>query len=223
VHRSLGVHVSFVRSTTLDAWTEEQLRIMAVGGNGRARTFFKQHGWTETGSDKIESKYTSRAAALYRQTLAKEAAKYVTGGVATGGSPQLASSGSLDPMKMLDSSGKLSPQAFPRDPAGIAQPQSPLAAAQPEHAELATEPYKSAATGTFVSATSRKSKIVLGGRKATASKGKKPAMKRVDAEVDDSLFSQVCRRVSSDALWHGTFQSIRVDAGCCMPSAVLPA
>ncbi|EIE19297.1 ArfGap-domain-containing protein, partial [Coccomyxa subellipsoidea C-169] len=75
VHRSLGVHLSFVRSTTLDTWTEDQLKIMSVGGNGRARQFFKQHGWSELGSDKIEQKYTSRAAQLYRQQLAKDAAK----------------------------------------------------------------------------------------------------------------------------------------------------
>lgn len=48
---------------------------MAVGGNGRARQFFKQHGWDELGADKIESKYTSRAAQLYRSLLEKEASK----------------------------------------------------------------------------------------------------------------------------------------------------
>ena len=32
------------------------LQISAVGGNQRARTFFKQHGWSELGSDKIEQK-----------------------------------------------------------------------------------------------------------------------------------------------------------------------
>lgn len=46
---------------------------MSFGGNSRAQTFFKQHGWTDGG--KIEAKYTSRAAELYRQILSKEVAK----------------------------------------------------------------------------------------------------------------------------------------------------
>ncbi|KAL2901441.1 ADP-ribosylation factor GTPase-activating protein AGD10 [Bienertia sinuspersici] len=73
VHRSLGVHISFVRSTNLDSWSPEQLKTMFFGGNNRAQTFFKQHGWTDGG--KIEAKYTSRAADLYRQILSKEVAK----------------------------------------------------------------------------------------------------------------------------------------------------
>ncbi|XP_011028177.1 PREDICTED: probable ADP-ribosylation factor GTPase-activating protein AGD8 [Populus euphratica] len=72
-HRSLGVHISFVRSTNLDSWSPEQLRTMSFGGNNRAQIFFKQHGWTDGG--KTEAKYTSRAAELYRQLLSKEVAK----------------------------------------------------------------------------------------------------------------------------------------------------
>ncbi|KAF3792965.1 putative ADP-ribosylation factor GTPase-activating protein [Nymphaea thermarum] len=75
-HRSLGVHISFVRSTNLDSWTPEQLKMMSYGGNNRALVFFKQHGWTDGG--KIEAKYTSRAADLYRQLLSKEVAKSLT-------------------------------------------------------------------------------------------------------------------------------------------------
>eukprot|EP00250_Pteridium_aquilinum_P013706 c21519_g2_i1 orf=401-1654(-) len=78
VHRSLGVHISFVRSTNLDSWTPDQLKIMSYGGNGRGLTFFKQHGWNEGG--KIESKYTSRAAELYRQLLAREVSQSGTNG-----------------------------------------------------------------------------------------------------------------------------------------------
>lgn len=77
-HRSLGVHVSFVRSTNLDSWSPEQLKTMSYGGNARGLTFFKQHGWTEGG--KIESKYTSRAAELYRQLLAREVSQSGTNG-----------------------------------------------------------------------------------------------------------------------------------------------
>ncbi|KAK4400454.1 putative ADP-ribosylation factor GTPase-activating protein AGD8 [Sesamum angolense] len=73
VHRNLGVHVSFVRSTNLDAWTPEQLKMMSYGGNNHAQVFFKQHGWTDGG--KIEAKYTSRAAELYKQLLSKEVAR----------------------------------------------------------------------------------------------------------------------------------------------------
>lgn len=61
------------RSTNLDSWTPEQLKMMAFGGNNRAHVFFKQHGWTDGG--KIEAKYTSRPAELYRQLLSKEVAK----------------------------------------------------------------------------------------------------------------------------------------------------
>ncbi|KAF8032566.1 hypothetical protein BT93_D1467 [Corymbia citriodora subsp. variegata] len=85
VHRSLGVHVSFVRSTNLDSWTPEQLKMMIFGGNNRAHVFFKQHGWTDGG--KIEAKYTSRAAELYRQLLSKEVAKSTAEDVALPSSP----------------------------------------------------------------------------------------------------------------------------------------
>ena len=73
VHRSLGVHISFVRSTNLDSWTPEQLKMMSFGGNSRAQVFFRQHGWN--GDGKVDAKYTSRAAELYKQLLSKEVAK----------------------------------------------------------------------------------------------------------------------------------------------------
>ncbi|XP_062073617.1 probable ADP-ribosylation factor GTPase-activating protein AGD8 [Humulus lupulus] len=90
-HRNLGVHISFVRSTNLDSWTSEQLKMMSFGGNNRAHVFFKQHGWTDGG--KIEAKYTSRAADLYRQLLSKEVAKSMADEAGLPSSPVASQSG----------------------------------------------------------------------------------------------------------------------------------
>lgn len=42
-HRSYGVHISFVRSLTLDRWTPKQIEFMKQGGNKRFRDLFEQN------------------------------------------------------------------------------------------------------------------------------------------------------------------------------------
>ena len=43
VNRS-GVHISFVRSVTMDSWNHKQLAMMTNGGNADLQAFWKKHG-----------------------------------------------------------------------------------------------------------------------------------------------------------------------------------
>ncbi|RDL33605.1 Uncharacterized protein BP5553_07973 [Venustampulla echinocandica] len=78
-HRNLGVHISFVRSTNLDQWQWDQLRIMKVGGNDSATKFFQSNGGTAALNSKDpKTKYTSNAATKYKDELKRRAARDAT-------------------------------------------------------------------------------------------------------------------------------------------------
>jgi ADP-ribosylation factor GTPase-activating protein 2/3 len=64
VHTSLSAQLSScaVYHVTSLLPTMNAMQLMAVGGNHKARQFFKQHGWDEVGSDKIEGKVCCQAA-----------------------------------------------------------------------------------------------------------------------------------------------------------------
>ncbi|KAL8735135.1 MAG: hypothetical protein Q9166_001011 [cf. Caloplaca sp. 2 TL-2023] len=77
-HRNLGVHISFVRSTNLDQWQWDQLRVLKVGGNESATKYFQSHGGTTALASKDpKTKYTSNAATRYKDELKRRVAQDV--------------------------------------------------------------------------------------------------------------------------------------------------
>jgi len=109
-HRSLGVHVSCVRSIFMDAWSLEQVIAMLEGGNRQLAQFFARHALcvesirktstTSTGSAALSSssrstsptsstltpdnvtrlRYKTKAALFYRQQLALHCQRVLAAG-----------------------------------------------------------------------------------------------------------------------------------------------
>eukprot|EP00041_Stephanoeca_diplocostata_P019545 m.423302 g.423302 ORF g.423302 m.423302 type:complete len:402 (+) comp21332_c0_seq3:221-1426(+) len=72
-HRGLGVHLSFVRSNTMDKWKDAELEKMRAGGNSRFKDFLSSQSDYHDGMS-MNEKYNTKAAALYRDKIATEAA-----------------------------------------------------------------------------------------------------------------------------------------------------
>ncbi|KAE8717305.1 putative ADP-ribosylation factor GTPase-activating protein AGD6 [Hibiscus syriacus] len=66
-HRGLGVHISFVRSVSMDSWSEIQIKKMESGGNERFNAFLAQYGIPK--ETDIVTKYNSNAAGVYRDRI----------------------------------------------------------------------------------------------------------------------------------------------------------
>ncbi|KAI6648059.1 ADP-ribosylation factor GTPase-activating protein 1 isoform X1 [Oopsacas minuta] len=74
LHRGLGVHLSFVRSSSMDRFKERELRAMKFGGNRQLSDFFALSS-DITSLMSLKEKYLSLSAAVYRdkiQTLLNE-------------------------------------------------------------------------------------------------------------------------------------------------------
>jgi len=67
IHRSLGVHISFVRSIAMDSWTTPQLTIMKAGGNAKCASYLTSNGIASSMS--IQQKYDTGPAKLYKEVL----------------------------------------------------------------------------------------------------------------------------------------------------------
>lgn len=82
LHRSLGVHISFVRSLTMDGWSEKQLGAMRAGGNAKFVQAMRDAGCpaemveldeppeqTAEFQKMYETKYTSNVMEPYRKRI----------------------------------------------------------------------------------------------------------------------------------------------------------
>ncbi|CEP60227.1 ADP-ribosylation factor GTPase-activating protein LALA0_S01e05908g [Lachancea lanzarotensis] len=77
VHRNLGVHITFVKSSNLDKWTVNNLRRFKLGGNHKAREYFMKHNGKQFLGTNVDArmKYTSSVAKNYKTHLDKLVAK----------------------------------------------------------------------------------------------------------------------------------------------------
>ncbi|KAI3379348.1 hypothetical protein SNEBB_003172 [Seison nebaliae] len=71
-HRGLGVHISFVRSLTMDKWKDIELEKMRVGGNSKAKEFLESQPDYNSNMS-MKDRYNTKAAALYRDKITIEA------------------------------------------------------------------------------------------------------------------------------------------------------
>ncbi|KAH9965810.1 ArfGap-domain-containing protein [Russula dissimulans] len=73
IHRGFGVHISFVRSVSMDTWQEDQVRRMKIGGNAPFVAFMQSYTPVEQGGYRegmsTHEKYHSWAAVQYREKL----------------------------------------------------------------------------------------------------------------------------------------------------------
>ena len=75
-HRGLGTHISFVRSLTMDDFTDDQYGRLLHGGNSKWKEYWEANNNNiETGSnnDRLRLKYESNAARAYREALSLNA------------------------------------------------------------------------------------------------------------------------------------------------------
>eukprot|EP01108_Squamamoeba_japonica_P000282 TRINITY_DN1052_c0_g1_i1.p1 TRINITY_DN1052_c0_g1~~TRINITY_DN1052_c0_g1_i1.p1 ORF type:complete len:256 (-),score=78.58 TRINITY_DN1052_c0_g1_i1:36-803(-) len=65
-HRSLGVHLSFVRSLLMDSWSQRHLRQMEIGGNASFSAFLREYALDGAPMAIV---YNSPAVAAYREKI----------------------------------------------------------------------------------------------------------------------------------------------------------
>jgi len=70
IHRSLGSHLSFVRSTLMDTWKPHHLASMKTGGNNELSGYLELNLGPEFRSVPLVTRYSSSCVEAYRHNLA---------------------------------------------------------------------------------------------------------------------------------------------------------
>ncbi|KAL7627660.1 Zn finger-containing GTPase- Activating Protein for ARF [Parahypoxylon ruwenzoriense] len=112
VHRGLGVHISFVRSVTMDAFKQAEIERMRLGGNQGWRSFFEQHEDTKMRSlnwddATIAERYSGEVGEEWKERLGAkvEGKEYVPGERKSKPQPQPATSTSKPPPRQISRTG----------------------------------------------------------------------------------------------------------------------
>ncbi|KAH3679115.1 hypothetical protein WICPIJ_008723 [Wickerhamomyces pijperi] len=189
VHRNLGVHITFVKSSNLDKWGQHQLRRFKLGGNQKIKEYFMKNGGSRYLSKTAEpkAKYTSKIATNYKdhldQKVKKDEVLYPSSvtleGIDNSSSSSLneSQSGSTDDFfaswdkKPLTTGSPLGSRPLtPKNDGSAASLQSQSATAAKKPTPVLRK---------SISSTAKKTSILSGPRKAS-----KLSLKKVTAEVD---------------------------------------
>jgi ADP-ribosylation factor GTPase-activating protein 1 len=115
IHRSLGVHISFVRSVTMDAFKLAEVRRMSLGGNAPYKAFFDDHPSNKMIARDFESctiseRYDSEAGEEWKERLTckVEEREYVPGATKKDPPAKKAAVGEIP----TPTSGRNTPQGF---------------------------------------------------------------------------------------------------------------
>ena len=66
-YHGLGVHISFIRSVTMDSWSEIQIKKMESSSNEQLNSFFAQYGIAK--ETDIVTKYNTNATSVYKDRI----------------------------------------------------------------------------------------------------------------------------------------------------------
>lgn len=123
-HRGLGTHISFVRSLTLDDWTDSQIALMLAGGNDKCNEFLEDEGIIidcMTGErEEIRPKYGGEEGAAWREELRHRA----FGGSSAGNANRPSSSSPAQAVR-VQGQGAAAAAPMPPQPITLGDPVNP--------------------------------------------------------------------------------------------------